>query len=198
MKLSRIACASIFLITCFGIINAQNTDNRFRVTEFDYRVAIKQRGPIMVDSAFMEKVKADSNGQSKETFQLTFVIPSNLGNFLDKTTLRLTAFDQKGNCFGMLIWHKVPRGETVANSNGIPIVLNVNPEFASASKFSLEAGILEIEAHSGEILTSSATCPGCVDLAVQTCGEGRVASVKCGTTKDGSTCEFTCNPDKIS
>ena len=194
IKLSRFAFASIILLAGFGFLNAQNADDKFKVTEFDYRVAIKQRGPIMVDSAFMEKVKADSDRHPNETFQLSFLIPSNLENLLEKTTLKLTAYDQKGNCFGMRVWHKVPRGEAISNAKGIPIVLNVNPEFANASRFSLEAGILEIEAHSGEILTSSATCPGCVDLAVQTCGEGRVESVKCGTTKDGSTCEFKCKP----
>ena len=187
-----LALTAFVVLLSSSFLHAQSNNN-FKIEEFNYRVTVKNRGPIMVDSAFMEKVVRNENGEPKETFQLSFVIPKQLENQMDNTTLKLTVYDKTGKVFGMRVWHKVPRtGISNTDTSGIPIVLEVNPEFAKATKFSLDAGILEINAGAGE--TSSATCPGCVDLAVTTSGAGRVESVKCGTTKDGSTCEFKCKP----
>ncbi len=177
-----------------GFLLAQS-DTKFKIEEFDYRVAVRDPGPIMVSSAFVEKSVRDENGESKEASQLSFTIPKHLVKQLERTTLKLTAYDAKGKVFGMRVWHKVPYvDKTNKDASAVPIALDVNPDFAKAARFSLVAGILEINTDAGEIAAASTTCPGCVDLAVQTCGDGRVASVKCGTTKDGSTCEFTCKP----
>lgn len=187
----------VFAVAVFVLISTAfgQDSGKFKLESFDYRVAIKDRGPIMIESANMEKDIAVVDGEAKDRFVLTFSIPKQYEQFLDKTTLKLTAYDQNGKVFGMRIWHKILANCVgQATSDSVTVSLNVSPEFAKAARFSLAAGPLEIVAKNGELETAAANCPGCAALAVEICGEGRVESVKCGTTKDSSTCEFKCKP----
>ncbi len=187
----------IFALTLFVFASATfgQDSGKFKLESFDYRVAVKDKGPIMIEAANMEKTVEVVDGQPKDRFLLAFSIPKQYEQLLDKTTLKLTAYGQEGNVFGMRIWHKILGtcvGEATADS--VPVSLEVSPDFAKASRFSLIAGPLEIVANNGETATASANCPGCAALANETCGAGRVKNVKCGTTKDSSTCELECKP----
>lgn len=173
----------------------------FKLQSFDYKVAVKNRGSIMLESAYMEKTVADQSTDKQASFKLTFLVPRQLEEQLANTSLKLTAYDQKGNVFGMRVWNKVScftaadaKEATNTKAPAIPVALEVSPHFANAARFSLEAGPLEMNISNGQNAASSASCPQCVALANETCGAGKVASVKCGVTKDGSSCEFTCKP----
>jgi hypothetical protein len=181
----------LFLVFCVSTHFAQKQDS-IVVKEKKFDVEITNGNPLNIKSAQLDKVVVRKDKELSELFQLSFLVPNEFGELLSKSKASLTAYNNDGSVFGMRIWKSLPTSEFFNRKDSVfPVSLEVSSDFERAANFSLNIQQLNTPENSAVTAT---TCTECVELAKGTCGAGKVASVKCGRTKDSESCEFTCKP----
>jgi hypothetical protein len=177
------------LFSIIGSVDAQNTlDIVAKEKKFD--VEVKQGNLLNVESAELSKVVVRENKNLTELFQLSFFVPLEFENLLPKSKVMLTAYNENGSVKGMKVWSGlVVSKESKITEKGIPFNFELGSNFEDSFRFGLS--IIE---SSDKCNSLAGDCTDCADLAVAVCGAGKVASVKCGRSKDRSSCEFTCKP----
>lgn len=189
--MKKISLATFVVVALLGIftLSAFSQSNRqVVVKEKKFDVEIAKENAISAQGAQIEKLVVRENKELREVFQLSFSIPLQSENLIQNSRIYLTAYNEGGAPLGMHVWKLSPAREEISKSDSSLVFnLPVNTEFEKAARFSLS-----IKEDPANLVTS---CTDCVNLANDTCGRGRVASVKCGRTRDSETCEFTCKPN---
>lgn len=179
---------SVFLFTSFAM--GQYGDVVAR--EVKASVEIGSDKIYALSSARIEKVVMRQSDGLKERLQLTVHVPEH-NTFVNGQMLVLTSYRKTGKVLGKFILPLSEEDFFSAKKTEGSLTFELDPVFEEGTRFILD--IIDKDSlfsKSGQAELST-TCEECVGLANDTCGRGRVASVKCGATREGS-CEFTCKP----
>jgi hypothetical protein len=178
---------SIFLLVSLNVFAQVERELVSNEKKFD--VEITNDTLLNAKFAQLDKTVYRQSENLFETLKLSIALPFDNKIRANDAKVRLTAYNEKGNVYGMAI-KSIPSSEGPCSDNKDIFTLNVEIDnrFEKANLFKLDI----LDRNSGLFLLT--TCRECAELAKDICGAGKVASVKCGN-KDSGSCEFTCKPN---
>lgn len=173
-----------FLLLLLGYAEAQQKKTKLIRVPIQAPIDVQAPPSIEIKDVKLELVFSENNEKLEKKLQLSFLLPSSLDVSQSLGRITLTAYKLDGSILGQHFWKGISKSvERVSNDLQL-VVLNVNPSFEEASKYSLTVNNLQSE--------EATDCRDCYAAATITCG-GRVQSVYCRETRDGTVeCFFTC------
>jgi hypothetical protein len=178
---------SIFLLVSMNVF--AQVERELVANEKKFDVEITNDTVLGAKFAQLDKAVYRQSEDLFETLKLSIALPFDNKSKINDAKVKLTAYNEKGNLYGMAIKSMTSSEGNYSDSKDIfSSNIEIDNRFEKASSFKLNI----FDKNVG--LFALMTCRECAELAKDTCGVGKVASVKCGN-KDSGSCEFTCKPN---